>query len=205
MPISALPQYPTVIVTSMGLKKREYGGHGGLGDKRWERYSEAFDRVEQWFGIGALPRSHRATGLLRCGNALVAGFHFCDLSFPRGNLQPDMLPANIGPICTEMVGQNSEANSYNGIEDDEKFQPVIRGIQRWATQRNEAMHATSKVLRDETSHTELQQILSTHRSTVESGIILLRAFDILDTESRNKVGKKPATQPDCVLSRTPNG
>ncbi len=52
MPISALPQYPTVIVTSMGLKKREYGGHGGLGDKRWERYSEAFDRVEQCLGSG---------------------------------------------------------------------------------------------------------------------------------------------------------
>jgi hypothetical protein len=36
----------------MGLKKREYGGHGGLGDKRWERYSEAFDRVEQCLGSG---------------------------------------------------------------------------------------------------------------------------------------------------------
>ena len=90
----------------------------------------------------------------------------------------------LGKICAGLVGPSGAG----GFERETSFRNVELQIKQWVKKRNQAVHATAKVFRDETSDKDFRAILQLHKKTAEEGIRYLQAFDVLDTASRQEAG-----------------
>jgi hypothetical protein len=162
---------------------RDVGGHEGLGDRRYERYCAAFDWVEH-----CAEASYFLEAI-----AVLDSLLWDRLSSRLGYLKGDLIDINknIGTLCSELIGDSGTG----GREKDPAFRDAIRDVKAWLFQRNEAVHATAKVFRENTSEEDFSEILNSHRQTAADGIKRLRAFDVLDTKSREEAGKVPASFP----------
>jgi hypothetical protein len=166
---------------------RDVGGHNGLGDRRYERYCAAFDRIEHCIGAGYCLE---AIAIL---DSLLWDRLSSRLGYLKG--EPIDVKKNIGTLCSELIGDSGTG----GREKDPAFRDTIGDVKGWLFRRNEAVHATAKVFREETSEKDFNDILNSHRQTAADGIKSLRTFDLLDTKSRDEVGKVPASFPDAFF------
>lgn len=107
----------------------------------------------------------------------------------------------LGKICFQLVGTSEKS----GFERDPSFREVELQIKKWVSKRNHAVHATAKVFRDETSDEDFRSILRTHEKTAEEGIRYLQKFDVLDTRSRQQVGKIPGSSPNAFFPEFRSG
>jgi hypothetical protein len=169
---------------------RDVGGWGGLGDSRYMRYCHAFDRVDHCVKSGFFPE---AIAIL---DSLIGD----RLSSRLGHVasEPVDYRMTTNQLCGALVG-NGAAKS--GAEQDAAFRHVIADIRTWAHERNEAVHATAKVFRVNTSKKDFAAILRSHRQTAIAGIRCLQAFDKLDTKDRAKARKHPASFPNAFFPK----
>jgi hypothetical protein len=171
----------------MEKRYRDVGGHDGLGDRRYARYCGAFDWVEHCVEVGYFLEAI----------AVLDSIIWDRLSSRLGYLSGERVndKNTLGSICKQLVGTPGKG----GLERDASFQGAELQIQEWVNKRNDAVHATAKVFRDETSDQGFRSILRSHKETAEEGIRHLQAFDLLDTESRRKAEKIPASWPDAFF------
>ena len=167
--------------------KREVGGWGGLGDRRYERYVDAFDWVEKCLGEGYYLE---AIAVL---DSLINDRLNSRLGYVTKTEIDSWLTC--GQLCRDLVGKGGK---NTGAEKDADFRTAITDIQNWVKMRNEAMHATAKILRDEEGQ-PFTAILQQHRQAAVDGIRCLRAFDELDTADRARVNKHPASAPNAFF------
>jgi hypothetical protein len=92
-----------------------------------------------------------------------------------------------------------DKNLTVGSEEDPSFREAIKDIQKWLGRRNEAMHATAKVLRSDRSPKDFSAILDSHKQDAIDGIRCLQVFDALDAGSRKLAKKIPATAPNAFF------
>src|ERR1035437_2661631 len=177
----------------MMAQYRDVGGHEGLGDRRYERYCAAFDRVEHCVAAGYFLE---AVALL---DSLIWDRLSSRLGYLKGKAVE--INKNAGTICSELIGDSGA----DGREHDPAFRDVICEIKSWLVRRNNAVHATAKVFRSDTSEEDFSAILQSHRQTAIDGMNHLQAFDLLDTKSRAKVGKNPASFPDAFFPKRRSG
>jgi hypothetical protein len=172
---------------------RDVGGHEGLGDRRYERYCAAFDRIEHCVTAGYFLEAI----------ALLDSLIWDRISSRLGYLKGKQIEINknAGTICSELIGSSGEG----GVEQDPEFRDVIRNIKEWLVRRNDAVHATAKVFRTDTSEEDFSIILKSHKQTAIDGVNYLQAFDLLDTKSREKVGKVPASFPNAFFPKSRTG
>jgi hypothetical protein len=173
--------------TSMKKRFRDVGGYGGLGDRRYERYCGAFDWVVHCVGAGYFLEAI----------AVLDSIIWDRLSSRLGYLSGQQVDDrdSLGKVCGQLVGGSGES----GFESDTSFRRIELKIKEWVSKRNHAVHATAKVFRGETSETDFRMILQSHKKTAEEGILYLQAFDLLDTESRQKAGKIPGSCPNAFF------
>lgn len=166
---------------------RDVAGHGGLGNRRYERYCAAFDWVEHCVKAGYFLEAI----------AVLDSLIWDRLSSRLGHLKdkPVDLHKNCGVLCSELIGDSATG----GCERDGGFRNVIGQIKYWLIRRNDAVHATAKVFRADASEEDFSAILKSHRQTALDGVIYLQALDLLDTKSRAEVGKVPASFPNAFF------
>jgi hypothetical protein len=171
----------------MEKRYRDVGGHDGLGDRRYERYCGAFDWVVHCVEAGYFLE---AISVL---DSIIWDRLSSRLGYMSGEQVDDR--DTLGKICTGLVG----ASGTGGFERDTYFRNVELQIKQWVKKRNQAVHATAKVFRDETSDKDFRAILQLHKKTAEEGILYLQAFDVLDTASRQEAGKIPGSCPHAFF------
>lgn len=171
----------------MEKQYRDIGGHDGLGDRRYARYCGAFDWVVHCVRSGYFLE---AIAVL---DSIIWDRLSSRLGYLSGGRVDDR--DTLGKICKQLVGTSGKG----GLERDPFFRDAELQIQNWVSKRNHAVHATAKVFRDETSDHGFRSILRSHTRTAEEGIRHLQAFDLLDTESRQKAGKIPASCPNAFF------
>lgn len=160
-----------------------------LGHRRWRRYADAFDRIQQCMRLGY---HLEAIALL---DSLITD----RLTSRIGHLQQGPAQAKaLGPLCTTLLGRG-ESPSDKGIEDDVRFRATIGKIRQWATERNEAMHAAGKILRSADPTMSFSEALTIHHQTALDGVALLQEFDLLDVEDRRPTGRIPASAPHAFF------
>lgn len=162
---------------------RDIGGYGGLGNRRYRRYSDAFDRVMDCV------RAEYYLEAIAILDSLICDRLSSRLGYVTGRA---VTSSSCGQLCGELVGGKSKET---GCEKDAAFREAITNIKGWVERRNEAMHATAKVLRRDSSPQDFTAVLQSHRQDAMDGIKHLQAFDELDTASRESAGKYPATYP----------
>jgi len=168
---------------------REKAHDAGFGYRRWRRYIEAFDRVQECMRLGY---HLEAVALL---DSLITD----RLTSRIGHLRQNPAQAKaIGPLCTTLLGRRDNP-SDEGIESDEQFRTTIGKIRRWADERNEAMHAAGKILRSDDPAMSFGDALTIHRQTALGGVALLREFDLLDIEDRKPTNRIPASAPHAFF------
>ena len=177
----------------MTISTRDFGGHGGLGDRRYRRYCAAFDRVQHCVREGYFLEAI----------ALLDSLIWDRLSSRLGYLTGELIPINrnLGVICSQLVGDSGTG----GCERESAFRHAIWQLKQWLTRRNDAVHATCKVFRVETTKDDFGAILRSHKKTAEDGIMYLRDFDTVDTESRAAVHKVPASFPSAFFPEQRGG
>jgi hypothetical protein len=177
----------------MEKRYRDVGGYGGLGDRRFERYCAAFDRVKHCVESGYFLEAI----------ALLDSLIWDRLSSRLGHLMGDPIDIdkNLGVVCSQLIGDTGAG----GRERDVAFRDTVWQVKQWLVRRNDAVHATAKVFRADTSPEDFNAILTSHKTTVEDGMKYLREFDVLDTKSRGEVGKFPASYPDAFFPEKRGG
>jgi hypothetical protein len=166
---------------------RDVGGWGELGPRRYQRYVAAFDWVVHCVNEGYYLEAIAVLDSLICER----------LGSRLGHVtkKPVETVDTCSKLCKKLVGRNSTV----GSEEDPSFCEAIKDIQKWLARRNEAMHATAKVLRSDRSPKDFTAILQSHKQDAIDGIRCLRAFDDLDAESRKVAEKIPATSPNAFF------
>lgn len=167
----------------METPRREKSRGNGLGNKRWQRYAEAFDRIERCTSQGY---HLEAIAIL---DSLIGDRLASRLSHLQGVAT---IPVTaIGPLCIKLVG----GKETSGVEHDPNFREVTADIRTWAGQRNAAMHGIARVFKHEDTPIGFDAAIESHRQTVTDGIALLQRFDRLDTAVRGSQGRIPGTWP----------
>lgn len=171
----------------MQKQYRDVGGHGGLGNRRYERYCGAFDRVQHCVEAGYFLEAI----------AILDSLIWDRLSSRLGYLSGKLIDVdkNLGTICSQLVGDHGEG----GCEHDSGFRDAVSTIRKWLERRNTAVHATAKVFRDDTSQEDFSAILKSHKQTAQDGIRCLQSFDSLDTQSRQRADRVPASFPNAFF------
>ncbi|RJO77942.1 hypothetical protein D5S18_06605 [Nocardia panacis] len=167
----------------MAVTTREKSRGDGLGNQRWRRYADAFDRVERCASQG-----HHLEAI-----AILDSLIGDRLASRLGHLQgiASVEVAAIGPLCKQLVGKSGDS----GIEPDAEFRAVVVEIKDWVRPRNDAMHGIARVFRPADATTAFDAAIESHRQTVAHGMVLLQRFDRLDTAARRLAGKIPGTWP----------
>lgn len=167
---------------------RRPAGGNQLGNRRYKRYCDAFDWimkcVDEGFYLEAI--------------AILDSLLWDRLSSRLGYVTGKPVDASLalGRVCNALVGPDPNGT---GCEQDVRFRQAIRTIQRWVTRRNEAMHATAKILHSESSPKDFKSVLNAHHQDAVDGIKYLQTFDKLDTASRALVDKHPASFPNAFF------
>lgn len=164
-------------------RKKAEGNH--LGTRRYLRYVAAFDHVMNCYERGYHLEAIAVLDSL-IGDRLASRLGYLlgeeiPIQYTIGRLSHKLL---------EPLGKNASP-----VEVDSAFEAVIIEIRAWAKERNRAMHATAKIIRDDENAFSFDELLENHRGIVEKGITLLQTFDKLDTAARKEKGKSPATSP----------
>lgn len=157
-------------------RPRDIAGEGDLGSRRYERYCAAFDRVVQSVESGYFLEAI----------AILDSLIWDRLSSRLGYISPDPVRSHLttGAICQKL-----------SVEPNSEFLNTINEIKGWVRERNEAMHATAKVFYEDSCQKSFIDILQMHEKIAKKGIRLLQQFDKLDTESRSRSRKFPASYP----------
>jgi hypothetical protein len=168
---------------------REKADWGHLGIQRYLRYVAAFDRV-----VHCLDAEYYLEAI-----AILDSLIGDRLASRLGHLVAAEIPVRLscGQLCNRLVGSDSKNES--GAEKDLAFRKSIEEIQKWVKRRNDAMHATAKVIRSDEESVDFAGLLSSHRQNALAGVELLQLFDTLDTAARRKQGKSPATRPNAFF------
>ncbi len=97
----------------MSKRYRDVGGHGGLGDRRYERYCDAFDRVEDCVKLGYFLEAI----------ALLDSLIWDRLSSRLGYLMGKSIDTekNLGVVCSQLIGDSGTG----GCEKDKAFRNVV--------------------------------------------------------------------------------
>src|SRR4051794_2157778 len=171
----------------MEKRYRDIGGHDLLGDRRYARYCGAFDWVVHCI----------AAGYFLEAIAVLDSRIWDRLSSRLGYLSGGRVDDKhtLGQIFTQLVGNSGK----DGFERDPSFRDVELQIKNWVSKRNQAVHATAKVFREETSDRGFRSILRSYKKTAEEGIRYLQAFHVLDTKSRQIAGKIPGNCPNATV------
>jgi hypothetical protein len=174
----------------MTKSTRDVAGWGELGYRRYLRYCAAFDWV-----VNCLDKGYYLESI-----AILDSLLWDRLSSRLGYVTNSPVDSRItsGGICKTLVGDDPHGD---GCEQDAKFREAIRAIQKWVQRRNEAMHATAKILRRESSPEDFESILNSHKQDALDGIKCLQDFDALDTASRRIVGRRPASSPNAFFPK----
>jgi len=172
----------------MAKLTRDVAGGGDLGNRRFQRYCAAFDWV-----VDCIDKGYYLEAI-----AILDSLLWDRLSSRLGHLtsKPVELPLNFANVFKKLVGDNP---NDPGLEKDAAFREAVRAIQRWMKRRNEAMHATAKILSRDSSQEDFKSILYSHRQDAADGIKCLQDFDTLDTASRKIKGKSPASFPKAFF------
>jgi hypothetical protein len=172
---------------------RDVGGYGGLGDRRYERYCAAFDWIEHCVEAGYFLEAI----------AVLDSLIWDRLSSRLGHLKEERIDTNrhCGTLCSGLIGDSGK----DGCEHDPAFRDAVCHIKNWLVRRNDAVHATAKVFRADTSEEDFSAILEAHRQTAADGMKYLQAFDLLDTKSREEVKKIPASCPNAFFPKQRKG
>ena len=162
---------------------REPAGWNGLGLRRYQRYVAAFDHAQ-----ACIEQEHYLEAI-----AVLDSLINDRLASRLGHLTSKHVASHrtTGQLCRGLVGENG----VGGSETDERLRRSVSAIQKWVTRRNEAMHATAKVLRGAEPQLPFAQLLASHRPSACQGVELLRDFDKIDTALRRAKRKTPATFP----------
>lgn len=169
---------------------RDIGGFGGLGQRRYQRYCAAFDRVEHCVESGYFLE---AIAIL---DSLIWDRLASRLDYITGKRIDSRMTTN--QLCNQLVGNGT---TTGGSEKDIAFRNVVMDIRAWVHKRNDAVHATAKVFRADTSKKDFAATLRPHRQTAFDGIHCLQTLDRIDTKDRAKAGKYPANFPDAFFPR----
>jgi hypothetical protein len=167
---------------------RDVGGGEGLGGRRYQRYRDAFNWIEDCMASGHYLEAIAILDSLLCDR----------LSSRLGYVAGKEIESRMtcGRLCQGLVGNN--ATSF-GSEENAAFRAAIGNIQKWVERRNKALHATAKVLRSDTSAKDFAAIVQSHRQDAIDGIKYLQTFDTVDTASRESAGKRPASYPNAFF------
>lgn len=160
-----------------------------LGTKRYIRYTAAFKRLVHCRDNGYY---------LECIailDSLISDRLASRLGFLSG--KHVSVRDTLGKLCGRLL--DAQPNQNSPLESEEEFRSVVTQIRQWAKQRNKAIHAVAKVIRNDDEVISFDELLNSHRSNVETGIELLKAFDYVDTAARRRVGKTPATYPNAFF------
>jgi hypothetical protein len=166
---------------------RDVAGVGGLGGRRYRRYVAAFDWILQCVNGG---HNLEAIAIL---DSLICDRLASRLGYLTGRNVGVSLTCR--QLCTQLLSQGSST----GQEEVPEFREAITEIRMWGNRRNVALHSTAKVFRSEDSPENFAAILQSHKQDALDGIKYLQAFDLLDTASRAKSGKFPASYPNAFF------
>lgn len=168
---------------------RDVGGHGGLSNSRYKRYCDAFDRVEH-----CIEKEYFLEAII-----VLESLIWDRVSSRLGYLKGTPIDVNkaSSTLCSELIGDDGKG----GCEHDAAFRDAVFQIKNWLIRRNDAVHATAKVFRGDTSDKDFSAILKSHKKTAVDGIKHLQAFDELDSASRAIDGKHPASSPNAFFPK----
>lgn len=173
---------------------REKSRGDGLGNKRWRRYADAFDRVERCLSQGY---HLEAIAIL---DSLIGDRLASRLAHLVGT--DSIAVSAVGTLCGKLVGYKNDP----GVEVDPAFREVVAEIRTWSEARNDAMHAIARIFRHEEHAVSFDEAMASHHQTVLAGIALLQRFDRLDTAVRKQRRRIPATAPAAFFpSERPTG
>jgi hypothetical protein len=160
-------------------------GRNQLGTQRYHRYVAAFDHI-----INCSKRGYHLEAI-----AVLDSLIGDRLASRLSHLLDEEIPVKLtmGQLCHKLLDPPTKGASPTEV--DSAFQAVTKDIRAWVKERNRAMHAVAKIIRDDEDARHFDELLESHRSVVERGIALLQTFDQLDTAARQKNGKTPATWP----------
>jgi len=181
----------------MTKNTRDVGGHGGLGDRRYQRFCDAFGRVTDCVKERYYLEAIAILDSLICDrlNSRLAYL----------NESVEWREAACGRLCWKLLDEDGTASKKKfagkGHDKDEEFRKAIEDIQKWARKRNEALHHTATLFRDKDSQDDFATLLESHKQVAIDGIKYLQAFDKLDTKSREAVSKdkRPASCPHAFF------
>lgn len=170
-------------------EKRQHAGRNKLGWRRYLRYVAAFDHLTKCYEEGYYLESIAILDSL-IGDRLASRLGYLANEEVSVNL-------TLGKLCSKLLDPPSKTTSPLEVHDD--FRRVVGDIRTWTKQRNAAIHATAKIIRDDSDERSFDDLIRSNRINVERGIELLRAFDALDTAARKKNRKTPATHPNAFF------
>jgi hypothetical protein len=173
----------------MSRAVRDTAGWGTLGSRRYQRYVAAFDWSERCVERGYYLEAIAILDSLICDR----------LASRLGHLTGEGVELRLtcGQLCQRLIGGDSTTRS--GSEKDAEFREAIGSIREWVGRRNDALHAAAKVLHSDDSSRSFPTLLKSRRRDALDGKKVLRKFDDLDTASRARVGKSPATRPNAFF------
>ncbi|AYF76079.1 hypothetical protein D7D52_22075 [Nocardia yunnanensis] len=169
---------------------REKAQEPGMGVRRVERYTAAFDWV-----IACLESGHflEAVAVLDSliGDRLASRFSYLRKEQPLESM-------TVGGLSEALL--NGYAKKSNPvIESDPQFRAVIEDILAWSKARNNAIHATAKIFGNDDLAISFADGLIVHRDTAVQGVHLLQQFDVLDTAARAVHDRVPGTYPNAFF------
>src|SRR5262245_4974431 len=119
-------------------EKRKRAGRNQLGMQRYLRYVAAFDHVVHCF-----ERGYHLEGI-----AVLDSLIGDRLASRLGHLLDGEASVRdtVGQLCRDLLDSK---NGAPPVEKDPAFQAVVKEIRAWVKERNSAMHATAKIIRDD--------------------------------------------------------
>lgn len=166
---------------------REKAREPELGHRRVQRYTAAFDRVQECVTAGYYLE---AVALL---DSLISDRLTSRITHLKSE-EPTKVPT-VGQAARMLVG----GKNGPGLEVDTEIRSIAFELVAWAELRNDAMHATAKIFRTDDPKMSFDQVMRRHHDTALTGIRLLRQFDVADTRLRQANGVIPGTWPNAFF------
>jgi hypothetical protein len=160
-----------------------------LGTKRYIRYAAAFKRLVHCRDNGYYLECIAILDSLISGRLAS---RFCFRSGKHVSVRD-----TLGRLCGRHLYAKPIQDSP--LETEEEFRSVVTEIRQRVKQRNEAIHAVAKVIRNDDEPFSFDELLDYHRGNVETGIELLKSLDSLDTVAGRRARKTPTTYPNSFF------
>ena len=169
------------------------------GNQRYRRYVAAFDRV-----IHCINNGYNLEAIAVLDSLLSDRLHSRLSYLCKGG---DRSINSLGNVCVALVGKPTDSPSQKTLlERDPDFQQVIKAIQEWAQQRNEAIHGSAKILQSRDDLKSFSEILESHQKDAVQGVYLLQQFDKLDRGDRKRNNAvDSATDPNAFFPENRRG